>query len=138
MTKWRAANKVRLDEYQKTYNQQNAERKREYAKHRRSTEEGRAYIREWERTHGADKAARRRARIAGVTTEPVDRNAIIKRDKVTCYLCNTKLKWREVTLDHVIPLARGGSHTAANLRVACGPCNFSKQHRLLATLPLGI
>lgn len=29
-------------------------------------------------------------------------------------------------IDHVIPLARGGTNWPANLRPACGPCNLSK------------
>jgi 5-methylcytosine-specific restriction endonuclease McrA len=32
----------------------------------------------------------------------------------------------QITLDHVIPLTRGGAHTASNLRVACRSCNSSK------------
>lgn len=32
-------------------------------------------------------------------------------------------------LDHVIPVARGGAHEAANLVVACGKCNTAKRDR---------
>lgn len=31
-----------------------------------------------------------------------------------------------LTQDHVIPLSRGGNHTAANIVPACQPCNSSK------------
>jgi len=34
-------------------------------------------------------------------------------------------------LDHVRPLSRGGAHTEENLVAACGPCNKSKNARLL-------
>lgn len=57
------------------------------------------------------------------------REAIIGRDKSTCYLCSRHLQLHEVTLDHVIPSAKGGAHTAANLRVACRKCNSGKGAR---------
>ncbi|MFI6319741.1 HNH endonuclease [Nonomuraea sp. NPDC050556] len=34
-------------------------------------------------------------------------------------------------IDHVDPLAVGGSHTAANVVPACSSCNLSKGDRLL-------
>lgn len=83
----------------------------------------------------ADKQHRRRATLAAAPqVERVDRKAIIKRDRQACYMCHRQLTLREVTLDHVIPLSRGGSHIASNLRVACDHCNFAKHNRLLAEL----
>ena len=140
MLRWRAQNRERLREYQTAYNAKRAEAMREYMRTKSKTPEYLAYQREYDQRTGrsAEKMARRRALILGVTVEPIDRTAIIIRDNRTCYLCGKFLKWREVTLDHIVPLARGGAHAAANLRVACGPCNFSKQDRLLTTIPLGL
>ena len=71
--------------------------------------------------------ARRRARNAGAPIiERIDRTAIIIRDDSTCYLCGRVLTPEQVTLDHVVALSVGGTHTADNLRVACRPCNASK------------
>ena len=79
-----------------------------------------------------EMCARRRARIRSAPViERISRSAIIQRDGARCYLCGRELTLREVTLDHVIPLARGGSHTADNLRVACRPCNSRKGARLV-------
>ena len=39
-----------------------------------------------------------------------------------CYLCGETAE----ALDHVIPLARGGSHWPANLRPICKSCNSKK------------
>ena len=36
-----------------------------------------------------------------------------------------------LTMDHVIPLARGGRHAIANIVPACKPCNSSKHDSLL-------
>jgi 5-methylcytosine-specific restriction endonuclease McrA len=77
----------------------------------------------------------RRARLVGTKTEPVRRGEIIARDNRTCYLCQaTDLLDADIHLDHVIPLARGGTHTYDNIRVACAPCNYWKSDRLLSEL----
>jgi 5-methylcytosine-specific restriction endonuclease McrA len=43
-----------------------------------------------------------------------------------CVYCSTHLDHRSATLDHVVPLARGGAHDPGNLVVACAPCNRLK------------
>ena len=42
-----------------------------------------------------------------------------------CAYCG---KENPTTLDHVVPKARGGSTTKANLVACCGDCNISKSH----------
>lgn len=41
----------------------------------------------------------------------------------------------EITVDHVVPLSRGGKHEADNLAPACSSCNSSKSDRLLSEWP---
>lgn len=80
----------------------------------------------------ADREQRRNARKRNAPRiEKIDRQAIIERDKWTCYLCMQICTPKNVTLDHVVPLFRGGSHVADNLRVACRSCNCRKGTRLL-------
>ena len=43
-----------------------------------------------------------------------------------CVYCGTALAPETATLDHVHPLARGGSHLPGNLVTACAPCNRLK------------
>lgn len=43
-----------------------------------------------------------------------------------CVYCAAPLDQLTATLDHVVPLARGGAHDPGNLVVACGPCNRMK------------
>ena len=45
-----------------------------------------------------------------------------------CYYCQKKDK---LTLEHIIPVSRGGRHSIGNLVMVCKHCNFSKQARLL-------
>ncbi|MBL8983224.1 MAG: HNH endonuclease, partial [Gemmatimonadetes bacterium] len=43
-----------------------------------------------------------------------------------CVYCARVLPLEHATLDHVVPLARGGTDDPGNLVVACGPCNRLK------------
>ncbi len=43
-----------------------------------------------------------------------------------CVYCASPLEAHTATLDHVMPLARGGSHDPENVVAACGPCNRLK------------
>jgi hypothetical protein len=77
----------------------------------------------WHKQSDLDRLERmRNARKDG----PIDRAAIIARDNGICYLCGCRPTGDDLTLDHVIPLDAGGSHTADNLRVCCRSCNSLK------------
>lgn len=81
--------------------------------------------------------ARRRARMyQSGTIENIHVEVIIERDGLVCYLCQRELDRSEVTIDHVIPLARGGEHSYENVRVACNLCNARKTDRLLSEIDL--
>ncbi len=54
------------------------------------------------------------------------RRAALRDCGQRCVYCATHLDQRTATLDHVVPLARGGFHDPGNLVVACGPCNRLK------------
>jgi hypothetical protein len=36
-----------------------------------------------------------------------------------------------LTIDHIVPLARGGTHEAANIQPLCLPCNMRKHARAI-------
>lgn len=88
----------------------------------------------------AELKARRRARERSAPlVEKVDRKAVIARDDSTCYLCHVVCAPRDpngprLHLDHVVPLSRGGEHTAANLAVLCIACNSRKGTKLISEL----
>ncbi|HWE25624.1 MAG TPA: HNH endonuclease [Myxococcales bacterium] len=44
-----------------------------------------------------------------------------------CAYCGGKFAARDVTMDHVVPLARGGRSTRGNVVVSCKPCNNRKK-----------
>jgi 5-methylcytosine-specific restriction endonuclease McrA len=47
--------------------------------------------------------------------------------KASCYYCSRKLEPREVTMDHIVPLAQGGRSMEGNVVPACKSCNTLKQ-----------
>lgn len=55
------------------------------------------------------------------------RARILTRDGETCRYCGR----HATTVDHVIPLERGGTNDEANLVAACGRCNSSKAGKTL-------
>ncbi len=44
-----------------------------------------------------------------------------------CHYCNQKFLSKDLTMDHLVPLARGGMSTKGNLVTACQPCNENKK-----------
>ncbi len=47
-----------------------------------------------------------------------------------CHWCKRKLEKDEATVDHVIPLARGGLDNHNNKVLACGNCNQARGHEM--------
>lgn len=56
--------------------------------------------------------------------------------KGVCYLCEKKFSRAELTMDHLIPLSRGGRSTKKNIVVACKRCNSLKKNLTVAELRL--
>jgi len=48
-----------------------------------------------------------------------------------CHYCGGKFPPRELTMDHLVPIIRGGKSTKGNLVPACKECNNKKKYRLL-------
>lgn len=79
---------------------------------------------------------RRRARQKAAFVANVYRKKVFEADQYRCHLCGKKTdKTKKVphpkapTIDHVVPLNRGGTHEPANCRTACFSCNSSKRDR---------
>ena len=76
-------------------------------------------------------SSRRYAKVrAGDAIQPL---AVFARDRWTCKLCSQPIdQWRQRpdpmagTVDHILPLARGGTHTWGNVQSAHLGCNSRK------------
>jgi 5-methylcytosine-specific restriction endonuclease McrA len=83
-----------------------------------------------------EEKAVRRARKRGAFVANVSRLAIFERDGWVCQLCKEPLD-REAqapaplspTIDHIVPLAVGGTHEPRNVQAAHFICNSVKGHR---------
>jgi hypothetical protein len=77
--------------------------------------------------------------------------SLFLRDKGVCYICGCQCDWEDKkttpsgythpgetypSIDHVLPIARGGKHSWANVRLACIKCNSLKSDKLIDAEPI--
>lgn len=91
---------------------------------------------EWRRRH-PDLCAQyqtayraRRQDAPGDGVEAIDWLTILDWAEHRCIYCGDPLT--EATMEHVVPLSRGGAHDVTNVGPACVECNCSKKDRLPA------
>lgn len=53
-----------------------------------------------------------------------------KRSNGICHYCGRQFKPAELTMDHLIPIVRGGKTTQGNVVPACKECNNKKKYLL--------
>jgi 5-methylcytosine-specific restriction protein A len=56
--------------------------------------------------------------------------------KGTCYHCEQKFPAAELTMDHLIPIARGGFSNKKNCVPSCKDCNTKKGYKTRAELAM--
>ena len=56
--------------------------------------------------------------------------------KGECYYCGQTFAKKDLTMDHIVPLSRGGKSTKGNVVTACQPCNSDKKYYTAAELIL--
>lgn len=91
----------------------------------------------WKRLQG--RGIKQRAIKYGVVREPYRRNDLLDRDQWTCQLCGCALlrKWtynkstwvphlKNATLDHIVPMCKGGDDAPWNIQACCLGCNGRK------------
>lgn len=57
------------------------------------------------------------------------KNNLYLRDLYTCQYCKTKFPRTELSLDHVIPVSKGGKTNWTNIVAACNSCNSLKGNK---------
>ena len=80
---------------------------------------------------GTDRGHRHRAKKAGAEVGHVDLLEIARRDGWRCGICHKRVGEfatgrRSASLDHIVPLSRGGAHVPENSQLCHLECNFSK------------
>ena len=84
------------------------------------------------RVEGADRTKTKR-----LSSYAVQRRSLWSRGHRNCYWCDQRLTMASdqpntLTLDHKVPLARGGLNKPFNYVAACKPCNNAKGSMLEA------
>jgi len=115
--------------YQEYYK---SERGKEVRERYNQTEKGKETVSRWWRSSkGKAKSARnhsrRRVRKNILSTlTAAEWEEIKKQYKYRCVYCGEK---RKLTMDHIIPLSKGGHHVKENIVPACLSCNSKKGDR---------
>lgn len=93
----------------------------------------RDYMRAWVAAHPERRreisragAQTRRARLIDAFIEAVDPVRVWERDNGVCHICGLPADPARWDMEHVVPLARGGQHCYANVRVSHPVCNYRK------------
>jgi 5-methylcytosine-specific restriction endonuclease McrA len=140
----RAFKAERMRDWQRAYHEEHGQW---YARHRHG-EAQRAYSQQhrqrlghWRQRYPAQAAAadaRRRMRMEQArTAETFTPREVHMRDQWTCQLCrqpiDPEVAWPDpmsASVDHIVPLSRGGQHSLINVQSAHLGCNSSKGDRI--------
>lgn len=139
--KWYAANKERAAERGRQYRLKNCAailaRKLEYRKANaeKIRAKARKYYEDFPDRVLKNVSLRRTKTVVNKTVGDAIR-AVYRMAKsgevFSCFYCGVKISGKEIHIDHIIPVSRGGVHHPDNLCLACVPCNRSKYNKLIA------
>lgn len=126
---WVEENRDRANAYARGWRARNPE------KHRASA----ARVRRANPERYLEATRRRQALKLAATVEKVDYRMVVERDRGECQLCGTPVdfdapgrsRWAP-SIDHIVPLSRGGEHSYANVQLAHFGCNSRKGNRVAA------
>lgn len=85
----------------------------------------------WRSLHRINQFNRRSAISALSDGTVTDTTLKLLYEQTLCTYCEKDTPEDKRTVDHVVPLAKGGLHSSSNLVMACRSCNSSKQERTL-------
>jgi 5-methylcytosine-specific restriction endonuclease McrA len=150
---WRRANRARRNEWLRQWQARNPDRAREierrHAEKRKPVKRiaDRIYRQQNPETYNASvarakaakpelyrqlavlRAQRRRSRRRALPIEPVSILLIVSRDRSACHLCGGQVARTERSLDHLIPVVRGGAFAEWNLMLAHVNCNRRRRDK---------
>lgn len=140
---WREANKEKIREYNKAYREAHPDRVKAFktAWRKNNCEKRNQIQRVWRKANpekGRDDNRKYRALKRTTQVERINEKVVYLRDDWKCQYCkkrvNKGLKWPHpmcASLDHIIPLSKGGAHIYSNVQLTHLSCNASKQNNAL-------
>lgn len=131
------ANKESILGHNRAYYAENKEQSRAHSRAYYLANKEKAYARfvAWKKANPErmrEIFARRRARKHGAIVSKADYAAILAEFGMVCHICGQDIEFLDdLNFDHVIPLAKGGPHSAENIRPSHALCNQQKGASLL-------
>lgn len=135
MSAWYAKDGERIRARVKTYYAANLEeiRARDAARYERDKVKRLALA--------TDAVHRRRARISDSTPDKgINHLSLRDRDGPLCHLCDKEMSFkivrkgeynpRRATIEHLVPLCAGGTHTWDNVALTCWACNLRRPKKI--------
>ena len=125
---YREENREYVLALQQTWRNNNRKYMRQYAidNRERDQEQRRQYIRENPESE-INRKARRREREANGSGIPIGwKQCQYGNQDGRCMGCSQYISFDSMTIDHIIPLAKGGLHESVNCQLMCRKCNSSK------------
>ena len=83
-------------------------------------------------TVGEEEIRRQRAKARALRSSPWWKK---RRSQGLCHFCGGKFSPRALTMDHLVPIIRGGKSVKGNLVPSCKKCNERKKYRLSLDWP---
>lgn len=154
---WRAKNKERVAELNRMFYQENRQKRLEY--HRSYRQKNKDYFKEamkkfkrdnpsyhreqnrrWARAHPEKIRLRTLARKArhrgnGGTFTTHEWEFLKRHYNFTCLRCGLQEPEIKLTVDHIVPLSKGGRHSVENIQPLCRSCNSIKQAQTIDYRP---
>lgn len=78
--------------------------------------------------------ARRRAKMKKVPYEEISPELIYAKDGGICGICGKPLEMSDFSIDHIVPISKGGGHVEGNVHSAHKLCNIRRGNRPLDIL----
>ena len=69
---------------------------------------------------------------------PWSKGSVHIRDRYVCQYCGEHLPKKQATIDHVMPVAKGGKNKWTNTVCACKPCNNKKEDFLASEVHMSL
>jgi 5-methylcytosine-specific restriction endonuclease McrA len=131
---WRDKNRDKQINYLREWREENPEYGSEY--YQKNKEQKKKYTRQW-RIENPDKVfAHNMKRRTNGESEELGKDTWIQVMSSTdwkCFYCDVELDKKNRTIDHVIPIDKGGKNIEENCVPSCLSCNCSKKHTLVTS-----
>lgn len=133
LNEWRSKNPEKYRESNRRFYFKNTEKFAAWRKKNREENRGREQARyhkyyQEHKDQAKNRLNTRRSRIQNNGAFLVLEKEILRLYRSKCVACGSN---ENITMDHIIPIARGGTHGIGNLQPLCLSCNLSKSTKFM-------